>query len=140
MSRAPGFSLIELVVVMVIAAILAAIAIPRLTDTETRATWFNDQAKAAIRYAQRQAVAQHRPVYVDVQPGFIRLCYVSDCSSQILSQITDGSPYVVTAPTGVTISPTVTFSFDALGRPTAGVVLDLSGKAITVNAETGYVQ
>jgi MSHA pilin protein MshC len=141
MNQARGFSLIELVVVMVITAILAALAIPRLTDTEIQATWFNEQAKAAIRYAQRQAVAQHRNVHVDVQPGLIRLCYVPNCSSQ-LTQMTDGLAYTLLAPNGVTISPTITFSFDALGRPNPNTVvsLNLSGRTITVNAETGYVQ
>src|SRR5712672_1349721 len=64
--KACGFSLIELIVVMVIAAILAALAIPRFTDSESKATWYHEQVMAAVRYAQRQAVAQHRNIYVCV--------------------------------------------------------------------------
>jgi MSHA pilin protein MshC len=144
-NRIRGFSLVELVVVMVIVAILSALAIPRLSDSEIKASWFGDQAKAAIRHAQRQAVAQHRNVYVDVQPGSIRLCYLPDCSSQ-LTQLTDGSAYTLLAPSGVAINPTTAFSFNALGKPfdafgvPGGVALSIAGKSVIVTAETGYVQ
>jgi MSHA pilin protein MshC len=146
MSRPRGFSLIELVVVMVIAAILAAFAIPRLTDSESKATWFHEQAKAGVRYAQRQAVAQRRSVYVEVQPGQIALCYAAGCSSggTPLTQITTGQPYILAAPSGVIISMqtgTSPFSFNGLGQSSAAIdiVLNVAGRPITVSAETGYV-
>lgn len=140
-----GFSLLELVVVIVIAAILAALAIPRLTDRESRAAWFHEQAKAAVRYAQRQAVAQRRVVYVDVRPARIELCYAvptpSGCASP-LTQITTGQPYVVEAPDGVVLSPVTTFAFNGLGQPqpVGGVTLSVGGRAIVVAAESGYVR
>jgi MSHA pilin protein MshC len=144
MSGNQGFSLIELVVVMVIAAILAAVAIPRLTDSESKATWFHEQAKAGVRYAQRQAVAQRRSVFVEVQPGQIKLCYAAGCAAGTeLTKITDGQPYVLTAPSGAAIvlqTGTSPFSFNGLGQPSGSVVLNVGGRAITVNIETGYVQ
>src|SRR5258706_16375780 len=78
--KARGFSLIELVVVMVIAAILAALAIPMFTDSESKATWYVEQVKAAVRFAQRQAVAQHRSVFVCVSGSAVSLGYDLSCT------------------------------------------------------------
>ncbi|HWA36930.1 MAG TPA: GspH/FimT family pseudopilin [Burkholderiales bacterium] len=143
MSRARGFSLLELVVVIVIAAILAALAIPRFTDSESRTGWYHEQVKAGIRYAQRQAVAQRRPVFVDVASSQITLCYslsAGTCDAGArLQQLASGQPYVLEAPDGVTLAPTGVFSFDALGQ-SGGYGLAVGGRAITVNAGTGYVE
>ncbi|SRR5712692_10519480 len=144
MSRPSGFSLVELVVTLIIAGILAALAIPRFTDTESKATWFHEQVKAAVRYAQRQAVAQHRSIYVLVQSTTVDLCYDATCSTSAmrLAQPGTNTSYTLNAPSGATISATTTpFSFDALGRPSpiTGVTLTVAGRSISVTAETGYV-
>lgn len=144
MNRTAGFSLIELVVVMVITAILAAVAIPRLTDSETKGSWYYEQVKAGVRYAQRQAVAQRRLIYVLVLPGQISLCYASPCAGTELTQMANGLPYILLAPAGTNITVVagaVPFSFNGLGQPSGGAVqLKVAGTVITVNAETGYVQ
>lgn len=134
-----GFSLVELVVVLVIVGVLAALFAPRLLDAETRASWYTEQVKAGLRYAQRQAVAQRRSVYVEVQPAQIRLCYTSDCSSGVLTKITDGSDYVLLAPSGVTLSPSGVVEFDSLGR-SAGATISVGGSPVLVSAGSGYVQ
>jgi MSHA pilin protein MshC len=150
-SRAPGFSILELVVTLVIAGILAAIAIPRFTDSESKATYFHGQVKAAVRYAQRQAVAQRRCVFVEVSATQVKLFYGdASCAitgtpltflTTIASGKAPGDPYVLDAPSGVTITSNVTpFSFNGLGQPSAPVSLSVGGTGITVVAETGYVQ
>jgi MSHA pilin protein MshC len=140
MTRSHGFSLIELVVVMVIAAILAALAIPRLTDRETQASWYAEQVRTGLRYAQRQAVAQRRLVYVDVQAAQVRLCYAPACTAgTLLTQLSNGQDYVLPAPAGVTLAPVGVISFDGLGQ-SAGTTLAVGGHTITVQAGTGYVQ
>jgi ribosomal protein L11 len=55
--------------------------VPMLSQFSVDATWFAEQARAAVRYAQRQAVAQRRTVYVDVSTAAIRVCYDSGCAS-----------------------------------------------------------
>ena len=147
MKRAKGFSLLELVVVIAIAGILAALAIPRFTDRESKASWFHEQVKAAVRYAQRQAVAQRRCVFVSLSATDpqLQLFYgSSNCvvTATPLTDIVTGAPYALSAPSGVTLSPVPSsFSFDSLGRPTGGAVsFSSGGGTITVNAESGYVQ
>lgn len=139
MRRRPGagYSMIELVVVLVISAILAAFAIPLLQQPAIDATWFSEEVRAAVRYAQRQAVAQRRTVHVEVQPTQLRVCYDAGCASPLV-RTTNGQSYVLTAPTGVTLSPATTFAFNGLGQ-SAGIVISVSGQSVTVTAETGYV-
>jgi len=150
MSRSRGFSLMELVVVIIIVAILAALAVPKLSDTDVQASWFHEQAKAAVRFAQRQAVAQRRCVFVSLsasQPQ-VRLFYgsgsqLSDCTitATALTDISTGAAYALTAPSGSTVTPPTpaAFAFDSLGRTSAAVSFTAGSGTIVVNAESGYV-
>jgi len=147
--KSAGFSLIELVVVMVIAGILAALAIPRFTDTESKATWYTEQVTGAVRFAQRQAVAQRRNVFVCVGLNAISIGYDAACTGAVaVVAQTGGAPVQVpqqlVAPANVTLAATATpFSFNALGQPSpiGGVTVTLSGagKSVNVTRETGYV-
>jgi MSHA pilin protein MshC len=135
--RSRGFSLMELVIVLVIAGILAAVVLPSFNPREVDASWYYEKAKAAIRYAQRQAVAQRRTVYVVVSAGAISLCYDPACASPV-SDFATGTAYVAAAPSGVAVTP-MTFSFNGLGRPSAGTTFSVGAFPVNVVAETGYV-
>jgi MSHA pilin protein MshC len=135
-----GYTLVELIVSITIMAILAAIAVPLFNQPQVDSTWFREQVKSAVRYAQRQAVAQRRPVFVVVGASSVALCYDSACASRV-PEITTGTAYTLATPTGITLSAT-SFSFNGLGQPSplAGVSFNVGTQAVIVTAETGYVQ
>lgn len=140
--RARGFTLTELVVVIAVASILAAIAIPQFNQPEIDATWFHEQVRAGVRHAQRTAVAQRRQVFVLVEAGpRLALCYADPCGAARVTEFATGNPILLNAPSGVALSISASpLSFNGLGRPSSGATLSVGGRTVTVNAETGYVQ
>jgi len=140
-----------MVVVLIIVGVLAVVAIPRFVDRQTfEAQGFFDQAFAMVRYGQKVAIAQHREVFVNADAGSHAICltYVADatCASAAGVPHPAGGPiFRETAPVGVTLSASVSFRFDALGRPnpdaavSLGIVGDGMTRTLTVERETGYV-
>jgi MSHA pilin protein MshC len=136
-----GYSLAELVIVIVIATIMAALAIPQFNQPQIDATWYHEQVRSGVRYAQRTAVAQRRPVFVLVEAGpRLALCYADPCGARV-TELATGNDFVLNAPTGVALSISASpLSFNGLGQPSAGATVSVGGKIVTINAETGYVQ
>lgn len=158
-----GFTLIELIMVIVILGVLAVFAAPRIFDTANLyARGFHDETLAYLRYAQKTAIAQRRTVCVTF-PSSSSLV-MSMASAPATLDCSTPAPGGMTGPKGDTTSATlnakpgsgVTYSatpaalnFNGLGQPTssAGVTLtavstiQVVGVAntITVEAATGYV-
>ena len=140
-----GFTLVELVVIMVIVGALALVVVPRFFGQATFDTrGFYDKATAIVRFAQKTAVAWRRPVFVCVTPNQIAAGTASGCATRLTVTATN-APAVETAPPGVTLN-TVEFSFDGLGRPSAAATITFTStiggdpaRQISVAAETGYV-
>lgn len=151
-----GFTLVELIMVIVLLGVLAVFAGPRLFSTSSfSAMGFHDEALAYLRYAQKSAVAQRRTVCVSFA-GLDQLVLtiastasLTSCAGAALVGPRGERPATLTAKSGVgfTVAPT-NFNFDGLGQPisNAGVLLGALvfqvadvDKSITVEAATGYV-
>lgn len=147
MKASHGFTLVELVAIIVIAGILLAVAGPRFFRADTfAARGYHDAAAAFLRHAQKLAVARHGSVAVLVDGAGLSLCAqaVNPCPAGSAIAGPDGqAPYQVSLPSGVTQSGSAaSVSFDAQGRPGAGFTLTVGGdvaRTLTVEAETGYV-
>ena len=64
-TRAAGFTMVELIMVIVIVGVLAAVAASRFfVRTGFDVAAFAEQVRAMARYAQKLAVAQNRVVWV----------------------------------------------------------------------------
>lgn len=149
-----GFTLVELIIVMVIIGIISVVAIPRFFERSNfEARGFYDAAQAALRYAQKQAIAQRRPVAVgvDTASATITLCYnnpppcvVAGANPPVLHPASFVN-YVVAPPnTGyVMASSNPSYVFLGSGQLNVGGTIDIAAdgttRTICLEAVTGYV-
>jgi len=141
-----GFSMVELIMVLVIVGILAAVVAPRFTDTNIfQAHGFADQVQASLRDAQKVAIAQRRFVCVAFTSTSVSLTMgeTAACGTT-LNSLSDGAAYVINAPAGINfIAVPNAFNFNALGAPSFAnnQIINVTNitSSITVEAGTGYV-
>ncbi|MGK5061309.1 pilus assembly FimT family protein [Janthinobacterium sp. LB3P112] len=77
-----GFTLVELIAVLVVGGLLAAVAMPRFFQQDSfDARSFADQNVSMLRYAQKLAIAQNRPVFVQLNGTRMALCFNTACDA-----------------------------------------------------------
>jgi MSHA pilin protein MshC len=149
--RAHGFTLIELIMVIVILGVLAVFAAPRIINSnDFNARGFHDETLSLLRYAQKTAVAQRRTVCVALADTGVSMTMDTSTPSD---GACDASPAVTLPNTprgGKGLAATVggaalvgsTFMFTSLGSTdqTANVDITITNSSpITVETGTGYV-
>ncbi len=151
-SSPAGFTVVELVAVIGIAAIVMAVVAPRMFSTsEYDERFFFDDALAALRYSHKLAVATNCRVQVAISGGAYTVTLQNGCSGSTYTTAvthpgTGASGYTTSAPGGVSFSSTVSpIIFDPLGRALNGsdAVTDASvtvgSRTISVVGESGFV-
>ena len=136
-----GFTLIELVVIILLLGVLAAVALPKffnLSDYRTRVVY--DEVAGAVRYAQKLAVASGCEVQVNISGNSYALQqHSTDCTSGAFATISN-HPVTSHNFSGVSLtSSPSSFIFDAMGRSSKAVTVNVDSDSFNVIAETGTV-
>ena len=142
-----GYTMVELIVVMVVMAVLAAIAVPRLTDRSAlQERGARDQLRGMLRHARQIAMTQNREVCVLAAPAQARAVYGPPggiCNAAMpLAAPGGGGAYVVDMPDGVALGGAALARFNARGQlvPAVNLAFTVGAAMLTVSRETGLAQ
>ncbi len=133
-----GFTLIELVTVMLLVGILAVVALPRINFDGFAQQSYARELSLVLRHAQKVATAARCPVQVTVSASGYSARYAGgDCGTGALTHPSRGGALVGSG----SASSTGSVTFDDRGRSASGLTITLTnGYTITVHAGSGYVQ
>lgn len=159
-SKQLGFTLIELILVIVIMGVLATFAAPRFVNqSDFDARGFRDELLSSIRYAQKLAIASQCEVQVVVNTVANTYALYFPNNNDANNAICDGagagfgsnpaphpilepSAFPISAPSDVTLTNTSgnsTFYFNSQGAPVpGGGSFSIGGHSLTVEPITGY--
>jgi MSHA pilin protein MshC len=152
---ARGFTMVELIAVLLLVGVLAVTAIPRLNTTDSlRGAAWRDQVQAAVLQARSLAAGHRRLVCLAVATGEVRLRMASanpaaTCDTAVPGP--DGNARWASDPQNLAVSasPGATLHFQPDGRVTqpggtgtaANFTISIAGQAgLTVFGATGHVQ
>lgn len=137
-----GFTLIELIMVVVMLGVLAVFAGPRILSTgDFQARGFHDETMSLLRYAQKSAIAQRRTVCVALNDTGVTLTMDTAAVPDGACDATLAPPNAPRSGSGLNGS-VAAFKYSALGstNQTNNVLITISASTpITVDAATGYV-
>lgn len=153
-----GFTLLEVIVVLLLISGLTLALSGRFTATNVRAVAEADALKSALRYAQSRAMADVYTWGVSITSGSYTL--VEDNPNVSGAVLPGGTGATYTLPTGVGItSGSVTIRFDWRGQPVSNQITDpstqtstavttsqtitvtqASGVSVVVTPYTGFIQ
>jgi MSHA pilin protein MshC len=158
-STASGFTLTEIVVVMVIIGVLAVLMLPKLTGigvVQQRADY--DKLTSAVQFARKSAIARRRYACVAISANAVTLTVDGNPPESTATPFGGTCPFATTLPlptpdkdcngsTNQTCVKTISlsssaasFQFDPLGRASTTVTITVTGfPSVKVESETGLV-
>lgn len=151
-ARQSGFTIVELVAVIVITAVLAVAAVASFHSGGIQANGYYQAMVNAVRFAREVAVSTGCDVEVTINAGSYAVtvrdtgCKTGNFTVPLRDPVRGGA-LSGTAPSGITASPASTFFFNDLGEAsttgTSAYSINVSGagfsKSFTVFVATGYV-
>jgi MSHA pilin protein MshC len=156
MRRQAGFTLVELVLVIVILGVIAVYAAPRFDRDAFDAAAAADELTEAIRYTQEMAMSHsgqdddgdgnldNYRITISTS-GYTVTLVDSNSSANVRNPETKAASYTESW-SGISLSPATTINFDSRGRPDlsadATITLTSGGDSATVVVEqtTGFAR
>ncbi|MDP3086896.1 MAG: GspH/FimT family protein [Methylotenera sp.] len=141
-SHQTGFTLVELITVMIIVGILSIAVLPRFADQSVfESRGFHDETLSLLRYAQKTAIAQRRTVCISLNATGVTMTIDTDSPADGICNAVPALPNTPRGGTGLSGS-VAAFQFTPLGstNQSANVTIAIAGSTgITVESSTGYV-
>lgn len=151
-----GFTLIELIIIMMLLGILAVTVMPRMNSSDFKAGTFRDEVASALRFAQKTATSHRRLVCASLAASSISLRIASanqpgspatSCDTDLrlpagkFSLDSGDASIAISAPPGTLyFQPDGKISTDGSGSSIYSADLSINGLSITVAGGTGHVQ
>lgn len=145
-----GFTIVELVVVMLVLAVISAVGMSRFADREPfAAQGLADQLVSGLRLAQATATARRGTVHVvlTANPPAMQVCLDAGCTQPLPTP--GGDLAWLSETQGLRLSASASFSFDGGGTPSNAGALTLqvqtsdgsfSTPTITLEPGSGHVR
>ena len=144
--RARGFTLPELIVVILLTSVLAAVALPKMTGaTSFRDDAWRDQVVAALHHAHKTAIGHRRLVCASVTGGAVTLSIASAnpasaCNVALAGVDGNAAAALNGGSATTTQTPAGTLYFQPSGRvTTSGAGTAATTTTIRINGQTNIV-